>query len=285
MCLIAFAIGASERLPLVIASNRDEFLARPTLPLARWHTPSGTEIISGRDLTAGGTWLGLTPSGRVAFLTNVREAAPAPAALSRGHLVTRWLESKSDFACFADSLEATQGAYGGFNLVIGDLATHYWAWMTNRASGLATGWHVQSLTAGIYGLSNAALDTPWPKTTELKRVLTAALSDGRLDCEASRLPLWTALRDRGRAPIGELPATGLPVQIENALSSAFVDLPQNAYGTRSSSLLVASRGKSGSKVTEIEIQVEERTFLREEPDVPERTGLCAVESFTLETGY
>ena len=93
MCLIAFAIGASKRWPLVIASNRDEFVDRPTLPLDWWKTACGQEIISGRDLRAGGTWLGMTPAGRVAFLTNVREAAPKVALSSRGELVNWWGQS------------------------------------------------------------------------------------------------------------------------------------------------------------------------------------------------
>ena len=104
MCLIAFAINASARWPLVIASNRDEFLDRPTLPLNDWKTASDQRILSGRDLRAGGTWLGATPDGRVAFVTNVRQAQPQAAARSRGELVTRWLESRLDGASFAAAL-------------------------------------------------------------------------------------------------------------------------------------------------------------------------------------
>ena len=118
MCLIAFAIGASQRWPLVVASNRDEFLDRPTLPLARWHTDAGTEIISGRDLRAGGTWLGLTPGGRLAMLTNVRGPASLTGEKSRGELVTRWLDSGVGAGSFAAQIDAA--AYGGFNLVLGD---------------------------------------------------------------------------------------------------------------------------------------------------------------------
>ena len=100
MCLLALAIGASERWPLVLASNRDEHRARATLPLTRWTSDQGTTVISGRDLLAGGTWLGCTPQGRVAMLTNVREATPLPARLSRGDLPLQWLNgqiSATDF--------------------------------------------------------------------------------------------------------------------------------------------------------------------------------------------
>lgn len=251
MCLIAFAIGASQRWPLVIASNRDEFLARPTLPLAKWRSDLGHEIISGRDLRAGGTWLGVTPSGRVAFLTNVREASPQSAPFSRGQLVMQWLEAGNDVASFAQALERDNGAYGGFNLVVGDLQRNDWAWMTNKSSKSRCGWHVQSLQAGIYGLSNAALDTPWPKTTELKRVLTTVLAEAAdvPHLDALQKPLWTALGNRIRAPIEKLPVTGAPLAIEEALSSAFVDFPEHQYGTRCSTVLLAKRIEDGGETT------------------------------------
>ncbi|MDQ3060701.1 MAG: NRDE family protein [Pseudomonadota bacterium] len=117
MCLIAFAIGVSQRWPLVIAANRDEYLDRPTLALSRWRTASGQEIVSGRDLRAGGTWLGMTPGGRVAFLTNVRGPAAQAAPRSRGELVTRWLETTQDAEGFVSTLAQTGALYGGFNLV------------------------------------------------------------------------------------------------------------------------------------------------------------------------
>jgi uncharacterized protein with NRDE domain len=266
VCLIAFAIGASQRWPLVIASNRDEFLSRPTLPLASWKTNSGQEIISGRDLRAGGTWLGMTPSGRVAFLTNVREAMPKTASLSRGELVMRWLDSSSDAEGFLAKLEKDCSAYAGFNLVFGDFQRNAWAWVTNKSSAAVSGWHAQALQPGVYGLSNAALDTPWPKTMELKRVLAASLADQVKGYELDKFqgPLWTALFNQERAPFGQLPATGVPQAMEEALSSAFVEFSEHAYGTRSSTVLVASRTDSGANTKRWQIQVEERTHLRGE---------------------
>ena len=284
MCLIAFAIGASQRWPLVIASNRDEFLERPTLPLARWHTGLGHEIISGRDLRAGGTWLGVTPGGRVAFLTNVREASAQPAPFSRGQLVMRWLDAGNDVASFAEALERDSGAYGGFNLVIGDLQRNDWAWMTNKSSESSSGWHVQSLQPGIYGLSNAALDTPWPKTTELKRVLTAALAEQaqQSNLDAFQKPLWNGLGNRSRAPIEKLPVTGAPLAIEEALSSAFVDFPEHQYGTRCSTVLLATRTETDDKFQRWHVQVEERTHSYRRLDEPAAIAdMSSIESFGL----
>ena len=262
MCLIAFAINVSSRWPLVIAANRDEFLDRPSLPLARWRTASGQEVISGRDLRAGGTWLGMTPGGRVAFLTNVREADPQAAAQSRGELVTRWLEYKGDADSFVAALKADHRAYAGFNLVLGDFQRKAWIWVTNK-SAKADGWHSEPLAAGIYGLSNAQLDTPWPKTLELKRVLKAALlpeSNAR-SLEQLQAQLWAALANRDRAADMQLPATGVAHKMEQALSSAFVEFPEHGYGTRNSTLLLAG-AQQAEDAQYWNVQIEERTFRR-----------------------
>jgi uncharacterized protein with NRDE domain len=257
MCLVAFAIGASDRWPLVIAANRDEFLERPTLPLARWKTASGQEIISGRDLRAGGTWMGITPAGRIAFLTNVRQAQPEAAPRSRGELVTRWLEGSGDAAGFVASLEDKGAAFGGFNLVLGDLRQKAWTWVTNIYAG-ASSLHAQALSPGLYGLSNAGLDTPWPKTLELKRVLATALQTGDGNEGLQKL-LWIALGNRQRALPADLPHTGVPPDLEAALSSAFVEVPGRAYGTRCSTVLLATASSH-----EWDIQLEERTHARGE---------------------
>jgi uncharacterized protein with NRDE domain len=264
VCLVAFAINSSARWPLVIAANRDEFLERPTLPLGRWHSATGQEIIAGRDLRDGGTWLGISPGGRVAFLTNVREAQPAAAPRSRGELVTRWLESSADVREFA--LAQDGAAYGGFNLVLGDFQRNAWSWLSNRHgadSGPHKHLHFQALAPGVYGLSNAALNTPWPKTTALQRVLAEALSTqahAPAD-DALQARLWTALANRERAPREQLPATGVPLVMEEALSSAFVDFPERGYGTRSSTVLLASAqgGREGAR--RWDVMVQERSHL------------------------
>ena len=252
MCLLALAIGASERWPLVLASNRDEHRARATLPLARWTSDQGATVISGRDLLAGGTWLGCTPQGRVAMLTNVREATPLPARLSRGDLPMDWLSghiSATDFLAQHDPRD-----YGGCNLIIGDYASAKWHWASNRefqAKGAdpapiqaSNGWHSQSLKPGIYGLSNAFLDTPWPKTLALKAAMQRALNKAMASGNESDLldPLWAALASTERAAMSELPETGVTVSQEHALSSALVDMPERDYGTRNSSLLFIEAG-------------------------------------------
>lgn len=271
MCLVAFAINTSARWPLVIASNRDEFFDRPTLPLARWKSESGHTIISGRDGRAGGTWLGMTPGGRIALLTNVRERpalSQPPAPRSRGGLVMRWLEGDMDADQFMTHTDST--AYAGFNLVVGDWSTDSWTWLSNRSydSGpggsrpLSSGWHSRALAPGVYGLSNAALDTPWPKTLALKKALAGALAGATQEASAMDTPLWTALANRDRANPRDLPDTGLPVAIEQALSSAFVDSPERAYGTRCSTLLVASAAENQQDKHRWTVRAEEKTHLQ-----------------------
>lgn len=235
MCLIAFAIGAHPACPLLLASNRDEFFDRPTSPLHRWpDAPAG--IWAGRDQRDGGTWLGISEAGRVALLTNVRSAQPGPGARSRGELATRWLEGSSDVDTFATGLEPA--AYGGFNLVVGDLRRDQWTWLCNRDpdrphTDAAAALHRQDLAPGVYGLSNAALDTPWPKTQRLKTALSQAME--ALDTDAAWLPpLQVALADDRPSRPDDLPATGVPADWERALSSPFVRAPDHGYGTRSS---------------------------------------------------
>ena len=157
MCLAAFAINASSRWPLVLASNRDEFFDRPALALATWQTASGQRVISGRDKQAGGSWLAMSPQGRVALLTNVREAAIQARPLSRGELVIDWLSHDSDARSFAEKKDAA--LYGGFNLVMGDLQRGQWHVWTNRPTDPETS-PPQLLADGVYGLSNAAVCTP-----------------------------------------------------------------------------------------------------------------------------
>lgn len=247
MCLIAFAIGASARWPLVIASNRDEFLNRPTLPLTLWKTSSGTDVISGRDLRAGGTWLGLTTGGRIAMLTNVRNPEPSTGKKSRGDLVMKWLEGQMNAAQFM--AQTNSEAYGAFNLILGDFRTGVWNWLTNYLgsqhssvnSKFESGWESSTLRPGIYGLSNSALDTPWPKTLGLKEALKNALASP--DEDALQVALWRALQNSERAIDERLPSTGVPFLTEQALSSAFVDFPEHGYGTRCSTLLVATHSK------------------------------------------
>lgn len=262
MCLLAIAIGASPRWPLVIASNRDEYRERPTLPLAVWNTPADVTVVSGRDLRAGGTWMGSTPSGRIALLTNVREPDAAAAALSRGDLPLRWLEGQMSAAEFLADTDAT--AYGGCNVLVGDFLRGEWTWASNRANArlgapplnskpTASGWQTMPLDSGIYGLSNASLDTPWPKTLALKAAMTTALAQADAAGDAAVLAntLWSALGNSERAALQDLPITGVATAFEHALSSALIDIPERGYGTRCSTLLwvAAEPNTSGLSAT------------------------------------
>lgn len=234
MCLIAFAIGAHPGCPLLLASNRDEFFDRPTEALHPW--PDGSGIWAGRDGRDGGTWLGVGRSGRVAWLTNVRSAQAGPGRRSRGELAVRWLQGDMPVDDFAASLDPQ--AYGGFNLVLGDLRRACWTWLGNRDPAAphrdaVASLHRRDLGPGVYGLSNAVLDTPWPKALRLKSALQRALE--RVHDDAGwHVPLQTALSDGRGAPAPALPDTGVPADWEQALSSPFVHAPAAGYGTRSS---------------------------------------------------
>ncbi len=235
MCLAAFAINASSRWPLVLASNRDEFFDRPALPLASWQTAAGNTVISGRDAQAGGTWLGITPSGRVALLTNVREGLPLAAPRSRGELVVRWLEGFEDAHAYIAKIDGEH--YGGFNLLMGDLQCGQWHFWSNRQPGGAQ-LAPQKLENGVYGLSNAGLKTPWPKVVKLKSAMASALESPSQ--HALERVLWAALSDQERAAVDALPQTGVPLALELALSSARVAIAERNYGTRCTSLIVVT---------------------------------------------
>jgi uncharacterized protein with NRDE domain len=287
MCLMAFALTPHPGVGLLLAANRDETLSRPTAALDRWRTPAGIEVLAGRDLRDGGTWLGCTAEGRVAMLTNVRDGPPGPAARrSRGELVTRWLDGEQNLMHTLDAQ-----AYGGFNLVLGHLPTGEWTWLNNRPGTVwaalpATiqaltrrnrpGLLVARLPAGVYGLSNAGLNTPWPKTLALQQTMArvaeswhpppseagASLADNEATLCGTGQPrdwqasLWQALNNRSTYPDALLPQTGVPPEWERALSATRVDAASLDYGTRTSLVLSATRHADGSPW---HICMEERT--------------------------
>lgn len=242
MCLVAFAIDTAPGGPLLVAANRDEYHERPTAALQRWRLDDGTEVLGGRDLRDGGMWMGATAAGRVAWLTNVRQAQQERGARSRGELVTAWLQASGDTRGFLQALDPAR--YGGFNLVVGDLRTGGWTWLSNRDPAcphdpVPPRLHWSPLAPGIHTLSNASLDTPWPKSRRLARALAQALG------EPDRLQhrLGEALTDLRLAEDSELPRSGVPIDVERALSSAFVRMPASAYGTRTSTLLRMNLGR------------------------------------------
>lgn len=225
MCLILVAWRAHPDYSLVLAANRDEFHARAAAPVAWWSEQP--QLLAGRDLAAGGTWLGVTRGGRLAALTNYRDPGrQRQSAPSRGQLVTSWLLSDERIDAGLQSLHAQHADYNGFNMLFGDgqrLAVY--------ESVIGRG---RELGPGIYGLSNHLLDTPWPKVEQAKSRLSAALQ--RLPDDTSLLRL---LCDDRPAADGALPRTGVSLEWERLLSSAFIRAP--GYGTRCSTILCVNR--------------------------------------------
>lgn len=249
MCLIGLAIDQERRFPLVIATNRDEYFRRPAARLA-WWTPStgGPAILGGRDMAAGGTWLGMTTLGRLAMLTNVREPAlkPDPKAPSRGGIVPDWLAGRDAPDKFW--MRTALSGHNGFNLIAADFRLGECFWASNRSA------YPRRLERGLYGLSNAGLDTPWPKVVALKQAMAEAMKTAA-SVDALSLALFAALASREPASDDALPSTGVPLAWERALSPAFIRTDDGAYGTRCSTLVIAER-VNRSIVT----HVLERTF-------------------------
>jgi uncharacterized protein with NRDE domain len=234
MCLAVLALDASRRFPLVIAANRDEFFDRAAARLAWWRPdPAAPEILGGRDLSAGGSWLGLTLQGRLALVTNVRDPARQdPHAPSRGELVPLWLRGDQPLDRFWPRI--AMGGYNGFNLIAADFAAGTCHWMSN------TQVMPRAVDRGIHGLSNALLDTPWPKVQRLKSRLGEALhACGSADELADEL--FDALADRQVADDDTLPRTGVSPEWERILSSAFIRTDDGRYGTRCSTLVITER--------------------------------------------
>jgi uncharacterized protein with NRDE domain len=239
MCLIVFAHQVHRRYSLVLAANRDEFHARPTAAAAEWEDWPG--IFGGRDLLSGGTWLGVTRTGRWAALTNFRDPREfGHSGPSRGDLVARFLGSSSSPGEYLQQVLPEFDRYAGFNLLLGAEGRLFWT--SNRWPGETDPdsppheRRFRELEPGIYGLSNDLLDTPWPKVERGKREITKLLrSDSRIGTEM----LMELLMERTRAADHELPSTGVELEMERALSSLFISLPE--YGTRSSSALLLER--------------------------------------------
>ncbi len=231
MCLIAVAHRVHPAYPLVVAANRDELYARPTAPADWWS--DAPELLAGRDLRSGGTWMGITRGGRFAAVTNVREGlAPAAGELSRGALVAGFLRSAAAPEAFLRQVEPHGERYAGFNLLVGDGCTL--AYGSNRAPG------VRVLEPGVYALSNHRLDTPWPKVVRARRAMEDAVAAAEGD--GWDAGLWEMLADRVAAADDGLPDTGVGRERERLLSSPFI--ATEAYGTRASTVLtVAAEGE------------------------------------------
>jgi uncharacterized protein with NRDE domain len=230
MCLILVVWRVHAQYPCVVAANRDEFHARLAAPAGWW--PDHPHILAGRDMQAHGTWLGITRAGRFAALTNYRDPQQPPraAAPSRGALVASLLESSASVAEGLAYLREVGPRYNGFNLIFSD-GERLGIYESLPGSG-------RELGPGTYGLSNDLLDTPWPKVQNAKSRLASALRS-----MPDTTPMLELLRDDRPAPDAQLPATGVGLEWERLLSSAFVRAQD--YGTRCSTIIrIDARGRA-----------------------------------------
>jgi uncharacterized protein with NRDE domain len=238
MCLILFSAAHHPGYPLVIAANRDERYERASAALGFWS--DAPEVAGGRDLEAGGTWLGITRRGRWAALTNYRQPGSYRGdAPSRGRLVSDFLLETKSPEQYLRGIEAHAHEYNGFNLLAGDLGTRWY--LSNREG------HARPIAAGVHGLSNHLLNTPWPKVALGRKYL----QDLPLDSSAAIIEaLLERLRDARRPADADLPDTGIGPDRERALSPPFIEA--GGYGTRASTVIVVDdRG---------EVSIEERRF-------------------------
>lgn len=231
MCLIALALNAHARYPLVIAANRDEFHERPTAAADWW--PTQPQVFGGRDLQQGGSWLAITRDRRWAAVTNVRRMVPPdPNAPSRGALVADYVCDAARADDYVARLGASAPAYAGFNLLVGTGTQAHYA--TNHPQ-----FHSAGLAPGVHAVSNASLDTPWPKLNRLRAALTRWCAEG---CDHFD-ELFDALADERPAADRELPDTGIGLEMERLLSPPFIRSAR--YGTRASTVLaMAADGRA-----------------------------------------
>ena len=224
MCLIAWNWAPASNTPLLLLANRDEFYARPAAPVHWW---PGNTILAGKDLQAGGTWLGISRSGRLAALTNYRGPDPLRAdSPSRGALVADFLENDTASGPFLHLLADQTKDYNPFNLLVFDGTT-----LMGLQSRAAQGGRVMEMAPGVGAVSNADFHTPWPKLTRLRARLQMQLDQGDLGSE----DLLALLHDRSTAQASELPHTGIALELERLLSATFIASP--GYGTRACSVV------------------------------------------------
>jgi uncharacterized protein with NRDE domain len=223
MCLILFNYKNHPNYKLVVAANRDEFYSRPTAPAAFWE--DHTNILAGRDLEAGGTWMGLSKTGGLCMLTNYRDMKNIKSGTpSRGKLVSDYLVSQPSPSTYLAPLDLLHDRYNDYNLVLGT-PDDIWYYSNVQRK-------IYMLGSGLYGLSNSLLDTPWPKVKKGKAKMEMILKEDQIDPES----LFSALFDDELAEDNELPDTGIGLEKERMLSSMFIKSPD--YGTRCSTVLL-----------------------------------------------
>lgn len=234
MCLILFAYKVNPAYPLILAANRDEYYHRPALSAHWW--PEKPYLLAGKDLVGGGTWMGITATGRIAAVTNVREPQVQhdSTLCSRGMLPLDYLGSRVHDGEFVCGLHESRSRYRGYNLIFGSQDGLFY--YSNRQST------VRRLEPGIYGLSNAELDTPWPKVRQGKTLLATAVATAEPEAET----LLDLLSDASTARDCELPRTGVSLEQERLLSATLIRGDQ--YGTRSSSVLLIDNHRQATLV-------------------------------------
>ncbi|PQJ35856.1 hypothetical protein BSZ35_15740 [Salinibacter sp. 10B] len=226
MCLLVFSYDQHSDYPLIFAGNRDEFYERPAASADRWE--DAPHVLGGRDLEAGGTWMGVTRAGHWGVVTNIRDPHSYRAdARSRGALVAEYLRETPDPHSYLDRVATEAEQYNGFNLLVGTPTSLYY--LSNRNA------RVQAVEPGIHGLSNDHLNTPWPKVKRAKRGLQARLQKNEITVDS----LLALLEDRRPAPEEQLPETGLGRERERMLSPIFIE--GERYGTRASTVLLMER--------------------------------------------
>jgi len=225
MCLIVFAWKLVPGIPLVAAANRDEFYERPSAPATWWSDEA--HIYAGRDLRDGGTWMGVTREGRFAAITNIRAPSERRTGVpSRGELVAGYLSGIASPQQYVEALATRASAYNGFNLLVGNREELVW-YSNGSPDDPRNG---KPLAPGVYGLSNGALDTPWPKLVRTKAQFSSLLCQG-----APEDAYFEMLADTSLAADCRLPKTGVPLEWERLLSAVCIESPE--YGTRSSTLV------------------------------------------------
>lgn len=222
MCLIFLSIKSHPSYKLIVAANRDEFYNRKTAAAGYWE--DYPQILGGRDLEAGGTWLGISKTGKISMVTNFRDFKNIKShAPSRGHLVSDYLINNDSPERFLRKLEPQADAYNGFNLLTGTPETIWY--FSNYGDG------IERLNPGVYGLSNHLLETPWPKVKKLKQRM-----NGIIQARFTPADLFEGLYNEETAADELLPDTGIGLEKERALSSMFIKSP--GYGTRSSTVIL-----------------------------------------------
>ena len=232
MCLIIFAYQTDPRFPLVVAANRDEIFARPTAQATLWaDEESGQHILSGRDKQAGGTWLGITQSGRFAAVTNIRDPSQTERrSQTRGDLTRQYLAGDDSPQQYCKRLTQSYDQFAGYNLLVGD--TNSLLYVNNHEEKV---WEIEP---GVHGLSNGLLNSSWPKVNKGKTRLQALMQHTEgLTTDA----LIAMMSDRSQAQDADLPDTGIGIEIERKLSPAFILNPKREYGTLCSTALIVDQ--------------------------------------------